>query len=250
MTVLVGGVGELYQGDHDLGRLAIERLAAEGPWPGVILEELYYGAIAVTQRLEDLQPEALVLVGAAARGRPPGSATRRRVRPGAPPVETLRRAVEEAGTGHVSIDLILEVASGFGALPGRTVVVEVEPASTGPSETLSAAGRAGLDEAVGLVRAEVRRLPLLGLADRLRTRIEGSPHERSPALAVMEELLGELDRLDREGRWGATFRLRDHLRLRIAAGETGDGMDSLDWSLWWGLIEELDRLQSIEGCGP
>ncbi len=41
---------------------------------------------------------------------------------------------------------------------------------------------------------------------------------------------------------------RDELRLRIARGETGEGMDQLDWTLWWALIEELDRLQAVEAA--
>ncbi|MEJ7744110.1 MAG: hypothetical protein WKF73_17155 [Nocardioidaceae bacterium] len=59
----------------------IERLQAEDLGPGVLVEELHYGAVAVAQRLEDLRPDALVLVSAVRRGRPPGTVERRRLDP-------------------------------------------------------------------------------------------------------------------------------------------------------------------------
>lgn len=247
MTVLVGGVGELYQGDLDIGRIAAERLAREDFGSEVLIEDLYYGAVAVTQRLEDLRPSALVLVGATARGREPGSVERRRIVAAAPDVGRFQTAVEQAGTGHVSIDLIVDVAASFEALPARTVTIEVEPVRTEPSESLSEEVGVALEHALELTRVEVARLPLLELADRLRRLVRGDRLERSPALEVMRRLLAELELLDRKGRWGAAFARRDELRLRIASGETGEGMDHLDWSQWWGLIEELDRLQAVEG---
>ncbi len=246
MTTLVGGVGQLYQGDLDVGRVAAERLAEEDLGRDVVVEDLHYGAIAVTQRLEDVRPSALVLVGAAVRGRPPGTAERRRIDAGPRDVELFRESVEQAGTGEVSIDLLVEVASGLGALPARTVAVEVEPATIEPSTELSAEAARGMERALRLVRQEVRRVPLLELGDRLRELIGEGRIEPNPTLAAMERLVEELALLDREGRWGSTFALRDELKLRIATGETPEGMTHLDWTQWWGALEELDRLQALE----
>ena len=156
--VLVGGVGELYQGDLDLGRRAVERLAREPLGAHVAVEDLSYGAVAVSQRLQELRPGALVLVGAARRGRPPGTVRCRRVRPLAQPPAEARHAVAEAVTGYVSLDLVVEVASALGGLPERTVVIEAEPASVEPCERLSPALAARLEELPALVRAEVRAL--------------------------------------------------------------------------------------------
>jgi len=249
VTVLVGGVGQLYQGDLDLGRLAAERLAGEALGPDVLVEDLHYGAVAVAQRLQDLRPRALVLVGAVTRDRPPGMVERRRIRDLRLPPEQVQRAVADAVTGHVTLDLVIEVAAGFGALPARTTAVEVEPGRVEPTERLPLnAGRA-LESAIGLVRAEVRRIPLLELADELRTRSQDAPLEPAPAVDTLRDLLGELARLEERGRWGTTFALRDQLRRQIADGQTGFGMDHLDWGLWWALIEELDRLQPLESAG-
>jgi hydrogenase maturation protease len=248
--ILVGGVGQLYQGDLDLGRRAAESLAQEGLGRQVLVEELHYGAVAVAQRLAEVSPSALVLVGATTRGRPPGSVERRRVKtPHRTEVDLVQRSVADAATGWVAMQLVVDVASGLGALPQRTVLVEVEPASTDPSEELSPSAERGLGMAREMVRAEVRRAPLLELADRLRPLCGRDGLEECAAVDTIRQLLAELEGLDDDGRWGATFRLRDTLRRRIAEGGTGYGMDHLDWSLWWALIEELDRLQPLEVSG-
>ncbi|MPY98669.1 MAG: hypothetical protein GEU97_11860 [Actinophytocola sp.] len=165
MTVFVGGAGELFQGDLDLGRRAAERLAvalsddsddSSGVGAGgIVVEELHYGAVAVAQRLAELRPSSFVLVGAIARGREPGTVLRRAVTPPVREPAEMQRAVEQAVTGYVDLDLILDVAAAFGALPEHTVCVEVEPASTEPSEHLSDVGERALTEAVALVRAEL-----------------------------------------------------------------------------------------------
>jgi hydrogenase maturation protease len=249
VTVLVGGVGQLYQGDLDLGRVAAERLAGAALGPDVLVEDLHYGAVAVAQRLQDLRPRALVLVGAATRDRPPGMVERRRIRDLRLPPEQVQRAVADAVTGHVTLDLVVEVAAGFGALPARTTTVEVEPAQTEPTERLSPQAGAALEAAIGLVRAEVRRIPLLELAEELRARSKDARLQPAPAVDTLRDLLGELARLEERGRWGTAFALRDRLRRQIADGQTGFGMDHLDWGLWWALIEELDRLQPLESGG-
>ena len=154
----MAGVAQLYQGDLDLGRVAAARLAEEDLGDDVQVEELSYGAVAVAQRLEELAPDALVLVGAHARGRLPGTVERRVIgRLGLSP-EALQLAVGDAVTGYVTIDLLIEVAVALGVLPRRTVAVEVEPASVAPSEELSAAAQAGLERALELVRRELRAL--------------------------------------------------------------------------------------------
>jgi hypothetical protein len=246
VTVLVGGVSELFQSDLDLGRLAVERLRDEGLGPGVAVEELHYGAVAVAQRLEELRPGTLVLVSAVRRGRPAGTVERQLLDPPDLDPFEVQAAVGDAVTGYVHPDLVVEIAAALGVLPARTVAVEVEPESTGSGEGLSAAATTGLEQALRLVRREVDRVPLLDLAAELRLLAGRDELEESAALTALRALLDELSCLDREGRWGRTFALRDRLRLRIAAGASGEGMDSRDWALWWGLIEELDRLQARE----
>lgn len=248
-SILVGGVSELFQSDLDLGRLAVERLQSEDLGDHVIVEDLHYGAVAVWQRIEDLDPETLVLISAVRRDRTPGCVERRRIEPAPLSAQELQVAVGDAVTGYVHVDLIIDVTTGLGALPPRTVVVEVEPERTDAGEGLSEPGKAGLEEALEIVRAEIRRAPLLSLADSLRSLVEGDRLEPSASHTALRDLLDELRVLDREGRWGRAFSLRDRLRLRVAKSESGEGMGAQDWALWWALIEEIDRLERLEVAG-
>ncbi|MBA3783781.1 MAG: hypothetical protein H0X12_18280, partial [Nocardioides sp.] len=192
MTVFVGGVSELFQSDLDLGRLAIERLQAEAWGPGILIEEVHYGAVAVAQRLEDIRPEVLVLVSAVRRDRPVGTVERRRLDPPRLSPADLQAAVGDAVTGYVHVDLVIDVASGFGVLPARTVVVEVEPADTSSGEGLSPSAQTGLEVALDLVRVELRRTPLLTLAGDLRPLVEDERLEESTSLDAMRRILTEL----------------------------------------------------------
>ena len=160
--ILVGGVAELFQGDLDLGRRAILRLADDDLGEGVQVEELSYGGVAVAQRLQDLRPDALVLVAAHARGRRPGAVERRVVGPSRLSPAELQLAVGDAVTGYVTIDLLIEVATAFEVLPETTVAIEVEPASVQPSETLTPQAEAALEGALALVREEVATLTRAG----------------------------------------------------------------------------------------
>ncbi len=156
MSVLVGGVSQLYQGDFDFGRVAVERLANEDLGSDVLVEDLSYGAVAVVQRLEEVRPDALVLVGAERRGRAAGTVERRVIAPPRLTPEQVQLAVTDAVTGYVGIDLVVDVAGGLGALPARTVAIEVEPARTEPSVELSAPLLEAVEDVLELVRTEVR----------------------------------------------------------------------------------------------
>lgn len=247
LTTLVGGVGQLYQGDLDLGRRAVEQLVIEDARHRVVVEDLHYGAIAVVQRLEELAPDALVLVGAVDRGREPGTVEVRAVADLDLDPDRVQGAIHDAGTGYVDLDLVIEVAWGLDALPARTVCVEVEPATTAPGEELSSVGSRGLQEALRLVRREVELTPLFLLARWISASLRDRRLEGSEALDAMRDLLGALEIREREGRWERTFAERDRLRLAISEGRTSHDMDHADWATWWSLIEELDRLERWTG---
>jgi hypothetical protein len=78
------------------------------------------------------------------------------VRPPRLPPSVAARAIAEAITGYVTIDLVLEVAAGLGVLPQDTVTIELEPVRTGPADGLSREAEAALEEALALVRVELR----------------------------------------------------------------------------------------------
>lgn len=250
MTVLVGGVSELFQSDLDIGRLAVETLLTEALADYVLVEELHYGAVAVAQRLEDLAVGTLILVSAVCRDRAPGTVERRWIE--APTFEPgeLQIAVGDAVTGYVHVDLVIDVATGLGVLPSRVLCIEVEPGRTGPGEGLSPAGAAGLTAALALVRSELRRIPLIDLGQQLRELNQDDRLEESASRDALRELLTELRILEVEGRWGRVFALRDRLRWSLAGENSSESMDHRDWALWWALIEELDRLEGVEARMP
>lgn len=250
VATVVGGVGELYQGDLDVGRRVVEALGKEDLGPSVAVEDMHYGAVAVVQRIEDLAPDALVLVGSVARGRTPGTVRRRRIPPPQLDAATLQVAVGDAVTGYVSLDLIVEVATGLGALPRLVVGVEVEPVHAGPSEHLSPEVDAVLPTVVDLARREAQLAPLHVLVDRLRLLLSDGHLEDAPATRVLGTLLHELRTVEGTDRWGGTFALRDDLRARLGEGAVPEGMDHRDWALAWNLVEELDRRGVADATPP
>lgn len=135
--------------------MIVERLSKEPLGPDVVVEDLFFGALAVCQRLQDLHPDVLILVGATTRGLQPGQVLRREVAPLVRPPDDLQHAVAEAATGYVSIDLVLEVATAFHALPARTIVFEIEPKTTGPSDTLSPEGDMAVLVAIDMIKLEL-----------------------------------------------------------------------------------------------
>lgn len=248
VVVLIGGVGELFQGDLDVGRIVVERLQAENLGEHVLVEDLHYGAVAVAQRLQEVKPSHLVLIGGIVRGREPASVLRQRVDGTAFDPADMQLAVGDAVTGYVSIDLVVEVAAGLGVLPERTITIEVEPVSIALCDQLSPEVIEALDEVLDLVRAEVRRAPLLEMAERVSQRCtaEADRLRSAPATTTLMELVDSIRVLGDEGRWGRVFVQRERLRRQIDAGETGEGMDVFDWALWWGLLEELDKVFEAE----
>lgn len=246
--MLIGGVGELFQGDLDLGRVVVERLLGEDLGEHVLVEDLHYGAVAVAQRLEEVKPSHLVLVAGVVRGHAPGSVHRRVTNASEFDPAQVQLAVGDAVTGYVSIDLVLEVAAGFGVLPERTVAIEVEPATTALCDSLSPEAMRALEDVLDLVRTEVRRAPLLEMAALVHDRCVADAERLGPAPAAvtMLELTDSIRVLGDDGRWGRVFVQRDRLRRQLDAGQTGEAMDTLDWALWWALLEELDRVFAAE----
>ncbi|HWN14687.1 MAG TPA: hypothetical protein VNU02_12545, partial [Candidatus Dormibacteraeota bacterium] len=129
MRVIVAGVGYRNLRDHSVGIAVADRLL-DRAWGGdVVVEDLSYNPIAVTQRLEDEPPERrftrAVMVGAVERGsRPPGTVTAYRWDGVLPGDEEIQRAVSEAVTGVIALDNTLVITRHFGGLPEEVVVIE------------------------------------------------------------------------------------------------------------------------------
>lgn len=156
--VLVGGVGYTNLRDRSIGPLLIERLQRRH-WPAdIVIEDVSYGPIDVLFKLQ-AEPSGFrlgVFVSAVARGRPIGTVECSVWHALTPSVEELQERIAEALTGVVSLENLLLILAHFGALPERTVVIEVEPeAEEGWGPDLSDASRAALDRVERLVLDEV-----------------------------------------------------------------------------------------------
>jgi hydrogenase maturation protease len=156
--VLIGGVGYTNLRDRSLGPLLIERLQAR-TWPAdVVVEDVSYGPIDVLFKLQ-AEPCGFRLglfVSAVARGRPEGTVERYVWQAPTPSVDELQERIAESVTGVVSLENLLLILAHFGALPTRTVVVEVEPEAEerwGPD--LSDAALAALDRVEAILLDEL-----------------------------------------------------------------------------------------------
>ncbi|HUR23967.1 MAG TPA: SpoIIE family protein phosphatase, partial [Acidimicrobiales bacterium] len=139
----VGSFGKPGMRDLDFGRQVIDCLQ-QLEWPaGVVIEELPCSPALVLNRLQELRPTKVVLLGAVTRGdEPPGR---------------LRRYAFHHAT-MPDVDHSLTVARQWGGLPADTVVIEVEPADTGYGPGFSEALAGSFDAIIDLVREELAGL--------------------------------------------------------------------------------------------
>lgn len=152
--VLVGGVGYRNLSDLSAGPLLIDALGDLGA--GVEVEDLSYGPIDVLFKLQARERyDALVVVGAADRGDPPG--TVRHGPWGERPIdaEALQGRIAEAVTGVISHENLLYILDHFGVLPARTVLIEIEPEERTFGERPSPAVARAIARATEIVRQQV-----------------------------------------------------------------------------------------------
>lgn len=151
--VVIGGVGYRWMRDASFGLVAADAMMREA-WPaGVRVEDLGYGALYAALDLADARPERLILVAGVERGRPKGRLYCARWAPRPLDPEDVQARIREAGAGVIDLDHLLVIAQHFGALPGDTLIVELEPVESCGGDALSAAAQERLSEARDLVRA-------------------------------------------------------------------------------------------------
>ncbi len=146
MRVLVGGVGYRFLRDGAVGLYMTDTLA-EAATNGVEMEDLGYHPIGFIFNLEERPDyDRIVMVGAVARGREPGTVTSYCWDHVLPSPKEIQNRVSEAVTGVISLDNLLIITETFGALPRDVRVVEIEPADEGWGEGFSPVIEAKLPE--------------------------------------------------------------------------------------------------------
>ena len=142
-VAFVGSFGRPGMRDLDFGRQVVDCLQ-QLDWPaGVVVEELPCSPALVLNRLQELRPVKVVLLGAVARGDEPPGAVR-------------RYAFHHATVPD--IDHSLTIARQWGGLPADTVIIEVEPADTGYGPGFSEVLAQSFDPVLGMVREELSHL--------------------------------------------------------------------------------------------
>ena len=158
MRTVIGGVGYRNLRDHSLGIVMSDELEALANPPGLLVEDLCYGPVAVAQWFLDEAREApitrAVFITAIARedGRAPGTISAYRWDHLLPSDDEIQRCVVDAVTGVILLDNTLIVVEWMGALPDETFVIEVEPLEHAFGDEMS--------PSVAAAYAEVRRIAL------------------------------------------------------------------------------------------
>ena len=168
MRTVIGGVGYRNLRDHSLGIVMSDELEPLADPPGLLIEDLCYGPVAVGQWLLDEAIHApitrAVFVTAIARedGRPPGTVAAYRWDRVLPSDEEIQRAVTDAVTGVIHLDNTLIVTEWMHALPEDVMVVEVEPLEHAFGDEMS--------RPVAAVYPEVKRMVMQFATDPASTR--------------------------------------------------------------------------------
>lgn len=155
--VLVAGVGYTNMRDLSVGPVLVPALRQVDWPPGVEVQDLSFGPIAVVQWLQERPGyfDRAVFLSAVTRGREPGRVYAYCWDGVLPDREEVQRRVGEAVTGVISLDNLLIIARYFDALPAQVRVVEVEPVETGWGLGFSPRVKASLPEVMKMVRQAV-----------------------------------------------------------------------------------------------
>ena len=156
--ILVGGIGLPWLRDLDFGTQWVNRHVEEEWGADVLLEDLSYAAHRVMHRLQELEPERVILVGAMPREIDPAGTIRRyQLDLTVPPLDEVHERLAESVGGIIDLDHTLAVVRWAHAFPVDTVVIEIEPADRAFGLGFSDPVEAIVDEVTRLVRVEVSR---------------------------------------------------------------------------------------------
>jgi hydrogenase maturation protease len=158
--VLVGGIGLPWLRDLDFGTQFIRRV--EGlDWPEhVMVEDLSFAAHRALDRLREIEPSRVVLVGCMPREvDPPATIRRYKLDLTPPPDEEVHERMGEAAGGIIDLDHTLAVCRYWKGFPEDTVVIEIEPGDRSFGLGFSAEVEAVVDTVLAMVQEEVAKPP-------------------------------------------------------------------------------------------
>jgi len=137
VRVLIAGIGDRLMGDDGLGPIIIDRLKSLDLPPCAEVED--YGTSLMELLMDLPEFDALIVVDAFRRGGPPGSVYVIEIKE-----EDLEDVTPETAsvvasmTFHeLSVEAVLALAKALGILPGKVLVIGVEPSRIEFGESLS-----------------------------------------------------------------------------------------------------------------
>lgn len=153
---LVAGVGLPWLRDLDYGTQWVNRVA-DAEWPDhVLVEDMSYAAHRVLDRLREVRPDKVVLVGCMPRRvDPPGTIRRYELDLSAPDEDEVQDRLSEAAMGIIDLDHTLVVVRHYGGFPPDTIVIEVEPEDESFGLGFSEVVEATVETVVELVKREL-----------------------------------------------------------------------------------------------
>ena len=152
--VLVGTLGYHFLRDYSVGPKLLPELRALDWPPGVTVDEMNWGPIAIVYQFEALAApyERVVILTATARGRPAGTVTLYRWAGTLPPQAEIQDRVSEAVTGVISLDNLLIIGEYFKIWPDEVIIIDVEPGPEEAGDTFTAPIEASLPAIKRLVQ--------------------------------------------------------------------------------------------------
>ena len=158
--VLVGGIGLPWLRDLDFGTQFVRRF--EGlEWPEhVLVEDLSFAAHRVLDRIVEIGPSRVILVGCMPREvDPPGTVRRYQLDLTPPSDQEVHERLGESAGGIIDLDHTLAVVRYWKGFPPGTVVIEVEPGDRSFGLGFSVEVEGVVDAVLGMVREEVAKPP-------------------------------------------------------------------------------------------
>lgn len=161
--VFVGTVGYHVLRNHSVGPILLPQLKQMGWPPGVQVDELNWGPIAVVQQFQALaQPydRVIILTAVHREERQVGDISVLQWQGGLPDEGQIQACVGDAATGVISVDNLLVIGEYFSIWPKELFLVDVEPGSEQAGEELTPEVAAKVPEILKLIQVLAEQGPV------------------------------------------------------------------------------------------
>ena len=152
--VLIGTIGYFNLRDYSIGPHLLEQLKNTQWPPGIEVDEMNWGPIAIVQQFQSLpEPfDRVIFLTARACGRLVGTITLRHWVGGLPDEENIQSRISEAVTGVISTDNLLIIGEHFKIWPEEVFLVDVEPGKEEMGETFTPEVEAVIDDVLEIIQ--------------------------------------------------------------------------------------------------